>query len=127
MRLLIADDSSALRERLAEMFSLVEGTEVVGEVQDAPAAIAAIDALRPDVVILDIQMPGGSGIDVLREIKREHPQTTVVMLTNHPESQYRQRCAELKADYFLSKSTDSKLLIEIVEQLAAARGTTDEG
>ena len=124
MRLLIVDDSAALRARLAAIFSLIEGIEVVGQAQNAPEALASIRALRPEIVILDIQMPGGSGIDVLREVKRDYPQTIVIMLTNHAESQYRKRCMDLKADYFLSKSTDSKLLIEIGEELAAAKGTT---
>ena len=124
MRLLIVDDSAALRARLAAIFSLIEGIEVVGQAQNAPEALASIRALRPEIVILDIQMPGGSGIDVLREVKRDYPQTIVIMLTNHAEPQYRKRCMDLKADYFLSKSTDSKLLIEIGEELAAAKGTT---
>ena len=123
MRLLIADDSTAFRDRLAELFSVVEGIEVVGQAQDVPEAMASVRALRPEIVILDIQMPGGSGIDVLREVKRDYPETIVIMLTNHPGPQYRKKCAELKADYFLSKSTDSKLLIEIAEHLADARGS----
>ena len=124
MRLLIVDDSAAWRQRLAAMFSPVEGIEVVSQAQDAPEALALVRALRPEMVILDIQMPGGGGIDVLREVKRDYPKTVVVMLTSHPEPPYRQRCAELGADYFLSKSTGSQLLIEIGEQLAAAAGTT---
>ena len=124
MKVFVADDSAALRRRLTEMFSLIEGIEVVGEAQDAPEALASIRALQPDVVVLDIQMPGGNGIDVLREVKRDYPQTIVVILTNHADPQYRRRCMELKADYFLSKSKDSKLLIEIGEELGAARGKT---
>ena len=124
LRLLIADDSSVLRASLVEIFSRVEGIEVVGEAQDVPEALASIRALQPDVVVLDIQMPGGCGIDVLREVKRDYPKTIVIMLTNHLEPQYRQGCAQLGANYFLSKSTDSKLLIEIAEHLAAAKGTT---
>ena len=123
MRLLIVDDSAPLRARLAAIFSLIEGIKVIGQAQDAPEALASIRALRPDVVILDIQMPGGSGIDVLREVKRRYPSTIAIMLTNHPYPQYQQRCAELGADYFLSKSTDSKLLIEIGEQLAGAKAS----
>ena len=91
MKVFVADDSAALRRRLTEMFSLIEGIEVVGEAQDAPETLASIRALQPDVVVLDIQMPGGNGIDVLREVKRDYPKTIVIMLTNHPEPQYRQR------------------------------------
>ena len=123
MKMVIVDDSAALRARLVEMLARIEGIEVVGQAQDAAQALASIHALRPEVVVLDVQMPGGSGIDVLREVKRDYPETIVIMLTNHADSQYRTKCMALRADYFLSKSIDSALLVEICEQLAA-RGTT---
>jgi two-component system response regulator DevR len=119
---LVVDDSASLRERLVAMLSAVDGLEVVGEAQNAREALSAIHNLRPEVVILDIQMPDGTGIGVLREVKRDYPGTVVIILTNHAEAQYQKRCLELKADYFLSKSTDWKLLIEIAEQLAGTRG-----
>jgi len=123
----VVDDSASLRKRLVEMLSAVDGLEVVGEAQNALAAVSAINNLRPEVVILDIQMPGGTGIGVLREVKRDFPSTVVIMLTDHAEAQYRKRCLELKADYFLAKSTDWKLLIELLieigEQPAGTRQT----
>jgi DNA-binding NarL/FixJ family response regulator len=122
----VVDDSAALRVRLIEMLSQVEGVMVVGQAQDVSEAIAGIGALQPDVVILDIQMPGGSGIDVLRSLKQNHPAMIAIMLTNHPYPQYQRRCAELGADFFLSKSTDSKVLIEISERLVAG-GTPIHG
>jgi DNA-binding NarL/FixJ family response regulator len=117
--MLIADDSAALRERLAEMFARIEGIEIVGQARDVPEALGAIRALQPDVVILDIQMPGGSGIDVLRELKRLYPASIAIMLTNHPYVQFQCKCRELGADYFICKSTGSSLLIELGERLAA--------
>jgi len=113
----VADDSAPLRSRLIEMLSKIEGIEVVGQAQDVSEALSGIGALRPDVVILDIQMPGGSGIDVLRDVKQNYPEMIAIMLTNHPYPQYQHRCAELGADFFLSKSTDSKTLIQISERL----------
>jgi CheY-like chemotaxis protein len=119
----VVDDSASLRQRLVEMLSAVDGLEVVGEAQNACEAVSAIHSLRPEVVILDIQMPDGTGLGVLREVKRDYPGTVVIMLTDHAEAQYQKRCLELKADYFLSKSADWKLLIEIGEQLAGTRDT----
>jgi DNA-binding NarL/FixJ family response regulator len=124
--MLIADDSAAIRERLAELFSCIEGIEVVGQARDVPDSLAAIRAFQPDVVILDIQMPGGSGIDVLREVKQNYPSIITVMLTNHPYPQYQRRCAQLGADYFICKSTGAKLLIEIGEQLAGVKDIIHE-
>ena len=117
-RVLIVDDSLVLRERLVEMLGAVEGLEIVEPAQNASEAILSLESVCPEFVILDIQMPGGNGIDVLRQIKRECPQTKVAIFTNHAEPQYRTRCIELQADYFLSKSTDSNLLIKIGRELA---------
>jgi len=99
------------------MLSAVTGLEVVTPAQNATEALAHFESFQPQLVILDLQMPGGSGLGVLQQIKQERPETRVVIFTNHLESQYRSRCSELKADYFLSKSTDAKLLIEISKQL----------
>jgi DNA-binding NarL/FixJ family response regulator len=119
----VVDDSATLCERVVEMLAAIDGLEVIGQAQSAAEAVRAIDVLRPDVVILDIQMPGGSGFDVLREVKSDYPDTVVIMFTNHDEPQYKKRCSELKADYFLSKATGSKLLVEIGERLVKAKGS----
>ena len=121
MNLLIADDSTVVRERLAQMLTGVAGIEIVGQAWVVSEALESIRALRPEVVILDIEMRGGSGIDVLREVKRTYPSIVAIMFTNHVDPQYKRRCAALGADYFLCKSTDAGLLIEIVEQLARGR------
>ena len=118
----IVDDSKALRDRLVSMLSELEGIEVVGQAGNAAEAISDIRRLRPRVVVLDIQMPGGSGIEVLRTIKREAPPTVVVMLTNHTLAQYREKCMELGADYFLDKTRDLDKLTEIFQDLVSSSG-----
>lgn len=127
-RVLIVDDSLVLRERLVELLAPVKGVQVIAQAQNASEAISSFQSLHPELVILDIQMPGGNGMEVLRQIKLEDPKTKVVILTNHSEPQYRKRCFELKADYFLSKATDSNLLIEISQKLARQKlaGETPE-
>src|SRR5436190_509507 len=71
MRIFLADDSVIVRERLTTLLLELPEVEIVGEAATAGDAMKSIRELRPDVVILDIQMPGGSGIDVLRTIRRE--------------------------------------------------------
>ncbi|MGH7455074.1 MAG: response regulator, partial [bacterium] len=78
-------------------------------------AIAAYHQLQPEVAILDIQMPDGSGIDVLAHIKKESPQTTVIMLTNYPLPPFRKCCLEAGADYFFDKSTELEKVIEVLK------------
>ena len=117
MKIFIADDSAVLRERLVEMLSELPGIEIVGYAQDVPEALTSIKKLNPDVVILDIRMPGGSGIDVLQEIKKDKQAPVVIILTNYPYPQYRKKCLGLGADYFFDKSTEFEKVTEVFKQM----------
>ncbi|MGB7290677.1 MAG: response regulator transcription factor [Thermodesulfobacteriota bacterium] len=118
MKLVIADDSSVVRERLIAMLSKLEEIESIGQAQDVGEAINSIEELKPDAVILDIQMPGGSGIEVLKHIKKEQPATVVIILTNYPYPQYRQECMDEGADFFFDKSLEFGRAIEVCKGLA---------
>ena len=91
--------------------------DVVGQAEDAPGSVDAICRTRPDVVILDIRMPGGSGIEVLRRLKQVAPAPRVIMLTNFAYEQYRRRCEEAGADFFLDKSTEFDQIPLALEQV----------
>ncbi|HRF18399.1 MAG TPA: response regulator, partial [Chitinophagaceae bacterium] len=73
--------------------------------------------LNPDIVLLDINLPGKNGIEILKMIRSENKFSTVLMLTNHADAYYRQQCMELGADYFLDKSEDFGLVPGIINQL----------
>jgi len=117
MKVFIADDSTVLRDRLIEMLSELPGLEIIGHAQAVPEACASIKNLNPDVVILDIRMPGGSGIDVLQDIKKDKQSPLVIILTNYPYPQYRKKCLELGADYFFDKSTEFEKVTELFKRL----------
>jgi len=119
-KILIADDSAALQERLAEMLAPIAGLKLVAQTMGVNESLNAIRQLRPDFVILDLNLADGNGLTVLRETKRVHPQTRLAIFTNVAELQYQQRCLDLGADYFLSKSKDSARLVEICAQLAGS-------
>jgi DNA-binding NarL/FixJ family response regulator len=121
LKVVVADDSAALRERLAATLAAIEGVRVAGLASCGAEAVDAFNTTLADLFILDIQMPDGSGVDVLREIKLRNSATMVIMFTNHPYPQYQQKCVELGADHFLSKSRDFKQLIKIVEELAVSK------
>jgi DNA-binding NarL/FixJ family response regulator len=118
MMFFIADDSDAVRGRLIELLSEVEGAEVIGQAATTADAIEGIRRLKPHVVILDIRMPGGGGLDVLKHIKQESRPPVVMMLTNHASPQYRKKCVEWGADFFLDKSRDLECLLTIFRSLA---------
>jgi DNA-binding NarL/FixJ family response regulator len=105
-RVLVADDSPVIRERLLGILEDLGGVTVVGEAEDGRQALAMVEELHPDVVILDIRMANGSGIEALERIKRLEAAPVVAILTNYPYSQYRDRCVALGADFFFDKSNE---------------------
>ena len=121
MRLFIADDSEILRERLVEILSEIESVEIVGQEGDTFKAVEAIERLKPDLVILDIRMPGGNGIVVLEKLKKLEDPPIVIMFTNFPYLQYRKRCFDSGADHFFYKSTEFEKLVDVVRESAEAQ------
>jgi DNA-binding NarL/FixJ family response regulator len=117
MKVFIADDSQILRERLKTMLSDFPEVEIAGQAKSTPEAIKSIKELKPNVVVLDIRMPGGSGIEVLQSIKKDRPEIKVIMFTNYPYPQYRKKCMNLGADFFFAKATESEEVPKVIEQL----------
>lgn len=115
MKILIADDSSVVRERLKNLLTDVQGLEVVGQAEDALEARDLVEKLRPDVAILDLRMPKGSGADVLLDIKKLNPTPMVIMLTNYPHPENRKKCMERGADYFFDKSTEFQKVLSVLK------------
>jgi DNA-binding NarL/FixJ family response regulator len=100
-----------------DVVSRFQEIRVVDEVSDAPQAVESIARHKPDIVILDIQMPGGSGIEVLKTIKKNKPSPIVIMFTNYPYPQYRAKCMEAGADFFFDKSLEFDALTETLKNL----------
>lgn len=104
------------------MLKGIAGINIVGQVGSVVEARLAIKELQPDLVVLDLQLGDGNGIEILRETKESNPSIRFVVFTNQSELQYRQRCADLGADYFLCKSTGAKSLVALSGNLAALQG-----
>ena len=127
MKVFLVDDSSEIRERLAGMLYDLEGVEIIGQADKASAAISAIRTIKPDVVLLDIQLVGNeSGIDVLQQIEQDKPAPKVIMLTNYPYPQYRRRCMEAGADFFFDKSIEFDKIVPVLRELAMTEDESDE-
>jgi two-component system, NarL family, invasion response regulator UvrY len=122
MRILIADDHAmfrrGLRETLAEAFPRV----IFGEAKTAEETVEFVRRHHWDVVILDISMPGKSGLDILDDVKRLRPRTPVLLLTMHPEQQYARRALKAGAAGYLTKdSVPDELKIAIKKIIAGGR------
>ncbi|MEN8097549.1 MAG: response regulator transcription factor [Chloroflexota bacterium] len=87
LRILLVDDHDLFRKGIARLIDAQPDFEVVGEAQDGPTAVRQIQRLKPDVVLMDIEMPGGNGIEATRTVKSESPDVQVVMLTVSDEDE----------------------------------------
>jgi DNA-binding NarL/FixJ family response regulator len=108
MTVLIADDSRTVAQRLTTLFSKVRGLEIVGHAGRFPEALRAVQSLRPDVAILDLQMLEGRGIEVLKTIKQGPVSPIVIVLTNHAYPQYRKKCLENGAHFSSTSPRSSR-------------------
>jgi DNA-binding NarL/FixJ family response regulator len=119
MRVFIVDDSMIVRERLISMLSDLDGINVVGHAQETQEAIGSIERQKPDVVILDLHLPGGGGIKVLQQTKKAMPDTKVIILTNYDYPQYKKKCLEAGAEVFMDKLTEFERVPTLVAQWMA--------
>ena len=114
-QVLIVDDSEQIRERLVTLLSESDQIRIVGQAGNSRQALEAMQRLSPDTIILDIRLPGGgSGIELLKQIKARHPEMKVIMLTNFDYAQYRRQCRQLGADHFLNKTLEFEKIIDTI-------------
>lgn len=116
-KVFIADDSDIFRERFISLLLEIPEVKIAGQARDVSEATRFIREQKPDMAILDIRMPGGSGIVVLKSIKKYNPSVMVIMLTNYPYPQYRKKCMKEGTDYFFEKSKDFEKVTEVIKEL----------
>src|SRR5665213_3154494 len=116
-KLLIVEDSPRVQEILTESLQTVPGLELAGVVATVADALAAFEFHRPDVVILDLVLRAGTGLDVLHGIKQRAPACRVLAFTGHDEEPYRTRCLAAGADLFFSKHGQYRALIQELHTL----------
>lgn len=122
MNVFLVEDSATLREHLGSMLSEISGVMLTGQAEDEAGAIKGIDESAPDLVILDLNLKSGSGIEVLKNIKRHHAEVKVMILTNHTDETYLSRCMDAGADYFFDKSFQFMRVGAVIRQLARSGG-----
>ena len=118
---LVADDSPEIRTRLVEALLELGNLEVIGPCTDGDEALQLFQAHSPDAVILDLQMPGIGGLDLITKIRERNTATIIIILTAHDSPVYRDRCLTAGANFFFSKNEE---LAEIVAALRS-RGSDD--
>lgn len=117
IRVYLVDDLTMIRAAFKSLLAKDDRFTVVGDSADARDAITRITALKPDVVMLDIAMPGLSGIDALPLIRAGHPQVKVVMLTHHEGETFVEQALKAGADGYLSKDSEPPELVLAIESV----------
>jgi len=115
VRVFLADDSALIRERVSAMLC-ARAMAVVGQAETPQASIDGILAAKPDVVVLDVQLEGGSGLQVLRAVREAAPEIAFVVFSNNAGPAYRKRYLGEGAQRFLDKSTEFDQLVRAVEK-----------
>ena len=115
MRIVIADDHRIVRDGLRWMLSEDPSIEVAGEAASGEELLEILAAMPVDVVLLDVRMPGMSGLEALEQIRADYPQVRVVILSMHDQSSYVRRAVELGASGYLLKNTGRNELIRALD------------
>jgi DNA-binding NarL/FixJ family response regulator len=119
IKVLIADDHAVVRRGLRQILTEDPDIFVGGEASTAAEARELVRAQRWDVLVLDVNMPGGSGIELVSELKKERPELRILILTVYPEDQYAVRAIRAGAAGFLTKESAPEMLLGAVKKIAA--------
>jgi two-component system response regulator YesN len=117
MRVIIADDSDLILDWLKEMLSAFNQVEIVAALKNGTDALYALRTLKPDLAIVDLKMPGLSGLEVLKEIRKVDKDVKFIILTFYAFDPYRQSAVKAGVDYFFSKTDDFEKVSRVVKEL----------
>ena len=119
IRLVIADDHPIVRDGLKYLLAAAGDIEVVGEARNAQETIERVRALRFDLLLMDMSMPGKSGIELIHQVHAEKPRLRVLVLSMHEEHQYAVRAIRAGASGYLTKESATLQLVEAIRKVAA--------
>ncbi len=125
LRILMVDDHEVVRLGLRLLLQNRAEFELVGEAETGAQALAQVERLRPDLVILDIRLPDRDGLEICREITQRFPGTRVLILTAHPDEEFIVRAIEAGASGYVLKRAGSRELMQALEALARGEAILD--
>ena len=125
MRILLVDDHEVVRVGVRALIDRQPEMEVIGEAGTVREAVTQCQKLMPDVVVLDIRLPGGSGVDACRQIKEKRPETRIIMLTSYPDDEMLLEAIACGADGYVLKQIGSDDLIQALHKVGRGERLLD--
>lgn len=114
LKILLADDQKLIQQKLQQMLSPKANLQVVGTAGDGERAIALVESLNPDVVLIDIEMPRMNGIEAAKIIDRRFPNCKILVLSSHENPEYVQQIISAGADGYILKNTPAEDLVTAI-------------
>jgi two-component system invasion response regulator UvrY len=115
---LVADDHAIIRDGLRKILADTDDLQVAGEAADAQSVVEQVRARDWSLLVLDMSMPGRSGLELIKQVKSERPKLPVLVFSMHPEEQYAVRAIRAGASGYLSKETDGDMLLPAMRKVA---------
>ncbi len=119
IRIIVADDHTIVREGLKQLLAAAGDLQVVGEAQDGFEVMKRVREVEFDLLLLDMSMPGKSGIELIKQVKAEKPRLRILVLSMHEEHQYAVRAIRAGAAGYLTKESASRQLVEAIRKVAS--------
>jgi DNA-binding NarL/FixJ family response regulator len=125
---MLVEDNTIFRESLRDGLQLQFPSMEIAEAGNGPEALERIDSLSPNLIFMDIRLPGQNGLELTEKIKKLYPEITVIILTNYDLPEYREAAARFKADHFLSKDSMTHQEVSvIVKSILSRKGFQGDG
>src|SRR5665647_3059451 len=127
IRVVVVDDHALHRDGTRQILEVHSDLQVVGEAPSGAVALALVNQLRPDVVLMDIRLPGPNGIEVTRQLTRDHPDERILMVSAYDEDEYVRGALEAGAAGYLSKTAPGRELVQAVRSVAGGTSVLQSG
>ncbi|MFB0507892.1 MAG: response regulator transcription factor [Thermodesulfobacteriota bacterium] len=122
LNILIVEDNADFRQSLKEVLHSQFPFLVVGEAENGDEALQKIDALVPDIIFMDIKLPGENGLQVTQKVKKKYPEIIIIILTYYDSPEHRKAADQCGANYFLPKNTSIQEVMELVQSILSEKG-----
>jgi len=127
VKTLIADDDARFRQRIKELLASEPGMEIIGEAADGHDAVCKARELKPDLVLMDVRMPGMSGLDAARQLKAEMPGLKIIILTLYELEEYKEAAMASGVNHYIVKRSMLDELVPAIRSIGQARSLLHGG